>query len=281
MKGIIALDIDGTITCDTYEIPLGVKECIEQLSQDQWVFIFITGRAFNWAYRSLMQLNVQYYLAIQNGAVILEMPGKKIVHRCYLSRAIIPSIDQLSQQLGTDYIIYSGYEHQDICYYRPQNFTQPHLEYLLQRAHILNERWEAVETFEALPLQGLASLKFIEQEPFINKIIQQVEEHLHLHIPLNRDPINASYFVAQATHPQATKGEALEQIKLLYQLQGPIIAAGDDFNDISMLQKADIKIIMGNAAPSLIAMGDIIAPPASQEGVIEGLKQAIAKIKGS
>ncbi|MGK5594224.1 MAG: HAD hydrolase family protein [Parachlamydiaceae bacterium] len=279
MKGIVALDIDGTMTEDTCSVPLNVKSYLEQLYHDGWVMIFITGRPFNWAYRSLMQLNMHYYLAIQNGAVILEMPDKTIVHRCYLSSSVLLRLDKLSQQFSTDYIIYSGYENQDICYYRPQNLSPQQLGYLHQRAQILNENWMPVEHFDELPLQGIASLKFIEQKPFIIKLVQQVEEQLHLHVPLNRDPVNEKYFVAQVTHPRATKGEALEQIRLLYQLQGPIIAAGDDFNDISMLQKADIKIMMGNAEPSLLSMGDIIAPPASQEGVIHGLKLAIEKLK--
>ncbi len=58
---------------------------------------------------------------------------------------------------------------------------------------------------------------------------------------LIRDPFNEKYFVAQATHPEVSKGQALSDLKEFLSYSGRTIAAGDDYNDLSMLAKADIK----------------------------------------
>lgn len=278
MKGIIALDIDGTVTAEAHEVSQEVISYLTQLEKQQWQFIFITGRTFQWAYSSLHALNMPYYLAVQNGAIVFEMPARKIISTCYVDASLLAQMTLIANSLNTDFIIYTGYENNDICYYRLKNFTQSHLTYLLDRAKALHENWQTVEDFEGLELPSIASLKFIDKEETILKVIDKVEKELHLHIPLNRDPVNNEYFVAQATNPQATKGNALKSFSDKFNKNLPIIAAGDDYNDLSMLQQADVKIVMGDAPGPLLMEADIIAPPISQLGIIQGLKHAIALV---
>ena len=106
-----------------------------------------------------------------------------------------------------------------------------------------------------------------------------IEHDLHLHAPLNRDPFNPDYYVIQATHPKATKGEVLKDFIQINQIRGPLIAAeGDDNNDLSMLKIADIKVVMANAPEELLKLADVIAPPANHDGIVQGLRQAIERI---
>lgn len=275
MNGIIALDIDGTVTAEAHSIPEEVVSYLQKLEKENWTFLFLTGRTFQWAYSSLESLDMPYYLAVQNGAILLKMPEREIVKSCYLKISLIPQMSEICRALNTDFIIYSGFENQDICYYRPNKFSMEHLNYLKARTAALKENWKEVETFDQLGIEAIASLKFIEKEPAIQRIIEEVEKKLQLHIPLNRDPFDEQYFVAQATHPEATKGNALKAFSKMFEYNGPIIAAGDDYNDVSMLEQADIKIVMGNAPGPLLLMADIIAPPVDKMGIINGLQHAI------
>src|SRR4029078_11856593 len=89
------------------------------------------------------------------------------------------------------------------------------------------------------------------------------------------DPYNPQFFVIQATHSEATKGEVLKEFIHLNQGLGPVIAAGDDHNDRSMLEIADVKVVMENAPVHLLHLADITAPSAEHHGIIQGLKEAI------
>jgi hydroxymethylpyrimidine pyrophosphatase-like HAD family hydrolase len=60
--------------------------------------------------------------------------------------------------------------------------------------------------------------------------------------------------------------------------RGKVIAAGDDYNDESMLKVADVKVVMATAPQDLLLKADVVAPAASEEGIIAGLEAAIAHV---
>ena len=54
----------------------------------------------------------------------------------------------------------------------------------------------------------------------------------------------------------------------------PIIGAGDDNNDIELLQNSDISIAMGDGSKDLIKIAQIVAKPSRQEGIIAAVQEA-------
>jgi Cof subfamily protein (haloacid dehalogenase superfamily) len=277
IKGIIALDIDGTITTNAHEMEQRVIDALSKRAKKGWKFIFLTGRPFEWAFRSLEPLPFPYALAVQNGALLLEMPSKKILSRKYLTKAILPLIEAICREQKTDCVIYSGFENHDWCYFRPTNLSPSILSYVLRRSAFLREKWQPLQNFSDLPVSFFSSIKFFAKEKQAFILSQSIEKNLDLHAPPNRDPFDPDYFVIQATHAEATKGQVLSEFIQFIGFSGPIIAAGDDHNDLTMLQAAQVKIVMANAPPELLNIADVIAPPATQQGIIYGLKEAIKR----
>ena len=275
MPGIIALDIDGTLTAEMHALNEPVVHTLNDLYHQGWKFIFITGRPFHWGFSTLQSLAFPYVLAVQNGALLLEMPTQKILCRKYLEHKLIPRLHQLCLQEQTDFVIYTGFENQDLCYFRPENFSPSLLAYVKERTRALDENWIPLETFFSLPVVRFASIKFFAEREQATRISHWLENEMMLHAPPNRDPYDPEIYVIQGTHPEATKGDALQQFIGFTENSGPIIAAGDDYNDQSMLQKAHVKIVMGNAPATLLDMADVVAPPADQNGIIQGLLEAV------
>ena len=278
MKGIIALDIDGTLTAQTHHLPENVIAHLTSLVREGWSIVFITGRPYKWGQSTLSGLNFPYYLAVQNGAIILEMPSAHVLTRKYLDRSIFPGMDSVCKEEGTDFIIYGGYEYGDVCYYRPQKLADPLRKYLERRTKTLNENWIAVESFNDIDLKAFPSIKCFGQYKEAIILAEKIEKQVGLHVPLIRDPFDEQYYVAQATHPDVSKGQALKDLISLNGLHGPIIAAGDDLNDLTMLEAADCKVVMATAPEEILRIADVVAPPAADEGIIIGLKQAIEKL---
>ena len=278
LKGIIALDIDGTVTAQAHELDSQVIDMLHCLSKERWGIIFITGRPFQWGETLLRSLPFPYAMAVQNGALLLEMPERKVLIRKYLTRDILSKMESLRQVYDTDFVIYSGLENDDWCYYCPHSFPPSLLSYGLQRAAFLGEKWQSLSTFSDLPLSQFTSIKFFAKDQRAFLLSQKIESELGLHAPPNRDPFNPDYFVIQATHAEANKGDILKEFIHMMRISGPIIAAGDDYNDYSMLKLADMKIVMATAPPDLLALADIIAPPATQQGIIQGLRDAMQRL---
>lgn len=277
-KGLIALDIDGTLTADKHLIPHEVVDYLTALEKEGWAFMFITGRPFIWANQTLEILPFPFLFAVQNGALLLELPSKKIIKRNYLTPECLLPLDNICRAHGTDFVIYSGYENEDLCYYRTEYFSEDMLGYLMQRKEALVETWLELPSFNQLPVQAFTSLKCFAKEDSAMQLSLEIENRLGLHSPPIRDPFRENFFIVQATHPMASKGKILEEVIAASGFQGPVIAAGDDNNDLCMLKAAKIKIAMENAPSTLLEIADIIAPPASQNGLIVGLAQALERL---
>lgn len=275
MKGIIALDIDGTITVEHHTIPLAVANYLTLLATEGWQFIFITGRTFSWGYEILKTLSFPYYFAVQNGAILIEMPWRRVISKKYLDRSIIIMMDEICQDEPSDFVIYAGFEHRDVCYYRPKCFSTDLLNYLKRRITALKEVWIPVDSYDEMLLDSFASIKCFGQNQSAVHLAEKIEEKLGLHVPYIRDPFDESYFVVQATHPKVNKGQALSDFIIKGGQMGAVIAAGDDYNDLPMLEAADIKVVMATAPKELLQLADVIAPPAAEEGIILGLQEAI------
>jgi HAD superfamily hydrolase (TIGR01484 family) len=277
MRGTIALDIDGTLT-DSHHLPPNVIVYLKSLIDCGWRLVFITGRTFQSGFKTLENLPFTYYFAVQNGAIILEMPSKRVLSKKYLDRSIVKEMEAICRDEPSDFVVYSGFENQDQCYYRPEKFSPDLLDYLNRRKTTFEEVWHPLESFEQLPLDFFPSVKCFGLYPSAMSLTERIENNLGLHVPLIRDPFNMEYFVVQATHAKISKGQALEDVIAATGERGKVIAAGDDYNDESMLKVADVKVVMATAPQDLLLKADVVAPAASEEGIIAGLEAAIAHV---
>lgn len=279
MQGLIALDIDGTITHQLHSISEEIVHYLHHLYQKGWVIFFVTGRPYQFSEKIILNFPFPFYLAVQNGAIVLEMPSKKIIGKKYISNKIFPKMEKICFERRTDFVIYGGVELEDHCLYRPQNFQTPLLDYLRRRCEALGEVWEAVAAFDHLPMDSFPSLKCFGNHQEMINLSSIVEEKLHLHVPVIKDPFGKGHvYVAQATHAEVDKGKALKELKRLLAWDGIVIAAGDDANDLPMLKEADYKIVIDTASHELQKHADEVAPSCPRgEGLISALNKLIAK----
>ena len=70
------------------------------------------------------------------------------------------------------------------------------------------------------------------------------------------------------THTEATKATAVRRFAELNGIEtSQIIAAGDSYNDIPLLEACGLRIAMGNAVPELKALADYVAPSVDEDGL--------------
>lgn len=279
--GWIALDIDGTITDKTHHAPREVIEYLHQLEKKGWDIIFITGRTFSYAWRVVKEFDFPYYLAVQNGADILCMPQKQLVARRYLDHKAIPFLENAYRGEKEDFLLYAGFDNRDFCYYRPHRFSPSLKQHLNKLMSLSSEPWKSMETFEfdteaSFPLAYCLGNK--EGMQRVDALLQTFPE---LSSTMIRDPLSGGeIYLILVTSKEATKGNALNLIKETMGDGGPVIAAGDDLNDVSMLERADVKIVIGTAPKQMHPMATILADHTpDQHAIIGALEKAIAIYK--
>lgn len=277
--GLVALDIDGTVVGAHHHLPSHTANYFRALHKKGWSLAFITGRSFGWAQALLKELSIPYFIGAQNGAMILRGRDEKVIQKHFVSRSTFPLMDRICQEEATDYVLYRGWEHGDRCYYRPHEFSAEMGTFLEKRREAFGEQWDPVPTYGEVSQESFASLKCFGDEAAAHRIAMKMEREIGLHCPVIEDPFLRTSYVVQGTHPKVNKGQAMKEISAFLNLEGPMICAGDDRNDLPMFEQADVAIAMGGACEEVRSRGDIQAPSVEEEGVIWGLEQALARLQ--
>jgi len=273
--GWIALDIDGTITDKSHHAPVQVIDFLHTLEKKGWELVFITGRTFSFAYRVVKEFNFPFYLALQNGADILYMPQKELIARHYLSDQAIPLLEEAYRGENEDFLLYSGFEGGDFCYYRPERFSPAFTEHLQKLMALSPEPWKAVKNFDFEKGHAFPLIKCLGNKETMQRVNQRLQRSSEIAATMIHDPLGEDIYLNLVTDKLATKGNALRAVQNVLEEGGPVIAAGDDWNDVSMLEAADIKIVMAAAPPEMHKIATFLAQHKPDEhGIIGALQQA-------
>lgn len=271
-KGWIALDIDGTITLDKYSVPDEVTAYLRSLVLDGWRIAMATGRPFAFASRVLSKFDFPYLFLAQNGSAVLEMPSKQLLFKRYLSKSAIEVVEKAYEGIDSDFLIYSGYEKGDYCYFRPHRLAPEDLRYVEDLKKRQKEGWKAVEKFE---VDSFPLIKCFGSLPRMKKVAEKLRESGRFQVSMIRDPFEENCMIILVTEKNASKGLSLEEAFRKKGRGGLVIAAGDDENDISLLNAADVKIAMSHGPETLQEIATYIAPPTKEHGIIKALQLAI------
>lgn len=276
-RGYIALDIDGTLTDDSHGIPEKVALYLDARVKEGWEVALITGRVYTFAMRSLDVIPFEYFLAVQNGADIFSMPSRKPVSRSYIKRRDVADYHDLAKKMKMPFVVYSGFDVGDFCYYDPSLFCVESLKYLETLKGYSAADWQEISSFADLDQEEFPLIKaFGPEDDLLHIDTKYLVDH-SLQTAIIVDPLKPKQSMLLSTAIDVNKGFALDRIRKLCPIDGPVIAAGDDRNDVPLLQKADFRIAVGNAPKELLDIAHYNAPPSSAHGIIQGLDYAIAK----
>ncbi len=273
MKGWIALDIDGTITADKYSVPGPVVSYLSELQSKGWNLAIATGRSCAFALKVLSTFDFPYRLLVQNGSAVLEMPSKKLIYRRYLSADSIALMEKAFEGIEGNFLVYSGIENGGKCYYRPDRLSKEQREYVTRLEERESEAACPVETFKAL--RDFPLIKCFGSADEMARLANRLRQIGIFQVAHIRDPFEEKGQLLLVTDRLASKGDTLREMMLQEGRGEKVIAAGDDENDKSLLEQADVKIAMPQAPEVLKEKADLIAPPVSELGIITALKWAI------
>jgi len=281
MRGVIALDIDGTITDKDHLISDEVADFFKELHENGWTFLFLTGRPLSFAMRTLPKLSFSYYLGVQNGSVLFEMPEKKEVERFYLSKDLIEILDKLHSEFEEDFLIYSGYEKGDVCYFRKKRFSSEMLEYLEKVEKLSDAPWISLDSFDLIDQDSFPLIKCLGSFEAMERLEKKLEGLEGTETCLIKDPLSKTLYLVLITRKEADKGKAAQAMMEKFSLSGPLITGGNDNNDLTLLGVGDEKIAIQGSPQKLLDLATIIAPPSEEGGIIDGIKTAIERLEKS
>lgn len=277
-KGLIGIDIDGTLTAVRNELSKNVVDYLHSIVKEGWKLLFVTGRTLDWSIKLLEALPFDFYLSVYNGAYTIEYPAKNEIKKSFLPFERAFQVVNLVQDEDVGIAFYGPPDRKNRSFLYRKFASHVLVNHLLARGKVVCENWVEIDSVMDLPVDSFASMRLFCLPHTAKKLGHLIENKTRLHAPMMKDSYSDAFSVVQVTHADVSKGEALATVLKHIGRATHVIACGDDYNDISMLKRADVAVVMASAPSDVLALADVVAPPAKEDGLIQGITHAIKRL---
>ena len=255
---LLVSDFDGTLIDHQLKISNENVEAISSFIAQGGRFLGATGRT---------ELNVRPYTdgipmsspwILYNGAAIFDWQSNSFLYKAPLDRALTESfVSKVMARFPTINVqVFSG-----------GPFCQVNPAALPDRQVVLED-----QRFECKPMDEITEdwlkVLFCADDPDTIDAIEAMLDDDPLRLQVHKMHSAARYF--ELTAPGANKGSALVRLRqLLVPAPLTVVAIGDYFNDIEMLQQADISAAPESALPEVKKDVDIITSSHAESAIAD------------
>ena len=259
MYKIIACDLDETLIRKDRTISKKDKEAILEAKKLGIKFVPATGRGYNSIQNTLEELGLleeNQYSISYNGGAITENKTNNLLHFEGIDFDLANELYKRGQQYNVCIHVYT----KDMVY--AYNLIQEEIDYLAGRQQMTEIFDKDIEF-----LRGQEIVKCLYMNTDYSYLFE-IEKDLK-DITQDIDVSYSSNRYIEFNHKGVNKGNALEKLcELLNVDLKDTIAIGDNFNDLSMIQKAGLGIGVQNTVEDMKPLCDAITEASCDENAI-------------
>ena len=252
-------DMDGTLLNSQHQISLRTEQAIKSILRKGIPFIPVSARPPYAITPYTDQLQTNLPIICYSGALILDQD----LNELYSVTIEQTDLDKLTELL-------KPYEHLSISYYSGVDWF----------VNDKNCYWAAQEA----EISGLTSKDMPVNVKNVHKVlimaepvyIQELEKLLTTALPhLSIHPSKPEYL--EINNKAATKANAIRFMENYFQIAADeIIAFGDNFNDLDMLEYAGLSVAMGNAPDEIKQIAKEVTATNNEDGIALILEREFA-----
>ncbi|WP_449240965.1 Cof-type HAD-IIB family hydrolase [Desulfoscipio gibsoniae] len=262
---LLAVDLDDTMLNSQLLVPEQSRQAVVRAREAGVRVTLATGRMFRSALPFAQELGVAEYLMTYQGALVKHaVTGDVLFHRPVpLDSAL--EVLELVNRYGYHINVYV-----DDTPYIARQTKESELYTAISRipmtevgnlAAFLRERG-----------QDPTKIVVVAREELIDSLLTEVRPRLGNKLHITKSKPNFLEF----SHPLGNKGDALAAIAAHYGVaQGEVIAVGDGYNDLEMIDFAGLGVVVGNARPEIKEHADYVCRTNDECGVAEVVEKFI------
>ena len=269
-KGIIALDLDGTLLNSGKELSETNKDTLAQAADAGWAIVPTTGRFYAAIPHIIRELPFIRYAITVNGAEVADVTNREVIYKAEIP--YMQAVDIMS--------FFDNYPLIYDCYQAGEAFMTAdmklHIDEMTDDFHyrkMLKELRKPVDELKSFlnnKRQDIQKTQFVTYDPNVQKelikILPQKFENIVISVTAKNN--------AEINNAHANKGEALWALAdYLGVSRENTISFGDANNDMAMIKAAGIGVAMANACDEIKAAADFITLTNDEDGVAYGIKK--------
>lgn len=251
---MLAIDLDDTLLNGKLVISQRNKEYIQRAREAGVQVTLATGRMYCSALPYARELGLNLPLVTYQGALVKEAVSGEVLLHLPVPLALAREAVAWVKRLGYHINVYLD--------------DKLYVEKMTPEA----EQYMKISGIPAHPVGNM--LDFLQTDPtkvlFVGGVeeLDQLEVEMKQHFGSSLHICKSKPHFLELSHPEATKGHALDNLARLWGInREQVIAIGDAPNDLEMIEYAGLGVVMGNASPEVKAKADYIAPSNEEDGV--------------
>lgn len=265
---LLVSDMDGTLITEKFEMPARNIRAVRAFIEGGGRFAFATGRTHSSAGAFLDRVEVNAPCILYNGAVLFDYETHRFVWSADLPESMIGLVREtirLFPEVGVELIT------NDAVYIVHESKAT--------RRHTQNEKLHFVLTdVEHAPQTGWHKLIFAAEE-----------DHLPAFADFAmKEPNDGWDFVFSSAHflevlpHDVSKGSTVLRLAESLQIDRQhVLAIGDYYNDLTLLQTAAFSGTPAEAPPKVKNVADVVVGPCEQGAVADFIQQVQKRLAGS
>lgn len=260
---MICLDIDGTLLNSNHEITENVKSAINIVANENKIPVVLVSARMPKGITFLQkELEIEQPIICYSGALILDKD--KVLSKEFIDVSNLEKIYKLVNENNIHISLYKDNEWyiEEMDYWAKQESEITNIIPKISDFNDLIEEWEIEGT-------GPNKILCMANPNEINFLKENITA-----TDLNIYPSKPTYLEIMPTN--ASKTSAINILQKKFNVErSEIIAMGDNYNDIDMLEYAGLGIAMGNAPDDVKKYANDITSTNNEDGVAEALKKYV------
>ncbi|RFA35638.1 hypothetical protein CAI16_07550 [Virgibacillus dokdonensis] len=283
---LIAIDLDGTLLSDEGTISTANRSAILDAQQKGHIVCIASGRSLPDTKEILRLAKLDCPIIAGNGATSFHC-GEH-VHKLYLDKEVAKRIMSTLRDL---HVYYEVYVDEGVLV---ETGMEEVLWLEMEQAGLSNESPTSESLQRTIAIQhSQHGLQFIDKyetvapdyvgiyKIFVLSFLKEKRDQLKKMLELEGDVsiTSSGREKLEIAHHRASKGYALERMANRFRIpMENTVAIGDNFNDISMFEKAGISISMGNAEEEVKQVSTYTTSNYNEEGVAKAIQRYVLSL---
>jgi hydroxymethylpyrimidine pyrophosphatase-like HAD family hydrolase len=289
MVRLLGIDVDGTLLDTEGRLPDANRDAIHAAVAAGIHVALVTGRSYPFARPVAETLPPSITLIVSSGAVERATDGTTLARRLLdrgVARCVLDATREFREHTA---VIFDRDEERQIIF-ESMDWTHPNRQSYWDRNHWLIDRATPLEdSLIEDPIQVM-----FNGDPGVMRQLSESLDRYATRMGDSEPPcaersrrsfavslteyLHRDFSLLDITAPDATKGRALEwRARQLGIVREEIMAVGDNFNDLDMLEAAGIPVVMGNAVRELRRPGWHVTGDQNDAGLAQAIEKFVLR----
>ena len=266
---IIALDLDGTLTNSEKNITPRTFDALMKAQREGVRLVLASGRpTFGIAAlaNQLQLADYAGYVLSYNGGRIIDWCEKTVIFSQVVDQKLVPILYDFSEKAQLP-----------IVTYLPDAIlaSKNEGEYLAEEARINGMPVVVAQNFveEAMQIAGGSTKFLIPGDP---ELLIQLESEMKAALSEQMEVFRSAPFFLELPPKGIDKAQSLQRLLTHLGLEREsLMAFGDGFNDLLMIQFAGQGVAMANAVEEVKSIADFVTTSNEEDGIAHALEQLL------